>query len=190
MWSASAMSTIAAREPRALDEVSWFMVRIAIRQAVERPAELSGVLPPLASLFSLKARCRMAMSHTSSRDPGNEEVAMSVRKVQYCYVTVSNRPGQGSKVLKALRDAKVNLLAYSGFPTRKGESQLDFVADRLAPILRVGRKLGLKTSGAKKGFLIRGKDRLGAVQRQIQKLADRNINVTAADAITAGKGQF
>ena len=115
---------------------------------------------------------------------------MSARKVQYCYVTVPNRAGQGSKVLGALRDAKVNLLAYSGFPSRGGTSQLDLVAERLGPILKIGRKQGWKMSGTKKGFLIRGKDRLGAVQRQIQKLADRKINVTAADAISTGNGQY
>jgi hypothetical protein len=93
-------------------------------------------------------------------------------------------------VLSALKDAKVNLLAYTGFPGRSGKAQLDLVADSLGPIRRVGRKLGWRMSGAKKGFLIQGKDRLGAVHQQIQKLAERRINVTAADAVSAGKGQY
>lgn len=115
---------------------------------------------------------------------------MSARKVHYCYVTVPNKAGQGSKVLGALKDAKVSLLAYSGFPGRRGMSQIDLVAERLGPILKIGRKHGWKMSGTKKGFLVQGRDRLGAVQRQIQKLADRKINVTAADAVSAGKGQY
>ncbi len=115
---------------------------------------------------------------------------MPARKVHYCHVTVPNRAGQGSMVLGALKDANVNLLAYTGFPARSGKAQLDLVADRLAPIRRIGRKQGWKMSGAKKGFLIQGRDKLGAVHRQIQKLADRNINVTAADAVSAGKGQY
>jgi len=115
---------------------------------------------------------------------------MSARKIDYCYVTVPNRSGQGAKVLSALRKAKVNLLAYSGFPGPGGASQLDLVATSLAPIRKVARKEGWKLSAAKKGFLIQGRDRLGAVHRQIQRLADRNINVTAADAVCAGKGRY
>ena len=115
---------------------------------------------------------------------------MPARKIQYCHVTVPNRAGQGAMVLGQLKDAHVNLLAYSGFPSRTGKSQLDLMAASLGPIRKVGRKNGWKMSGAKKGFLIRGRDRLGAVHKQIQRLADQKINVTAADAVVAGRGQY
>ena len=115
---------------------------------------------------------------------------MPARKIRYCHVTVPNRSGQGARVLGVLKDAKVNLLAYSGFPGRRGTAQLDLVARSLGPVKKVGRKQGWKMSGVKKGFLIQGTDRPGAVHQQIQKLADRSINVTAADAVCAGKGQY
>ena len=115
---------------------------------------------------------------------------MPARKVRYCHVTVPNRSGQGARVLNALKEADVDLLAYSGFPGRKGNAQLDLVARSLTPIRKLGRKNGWKMSGAKKGFLIQGTNRPGAVHQQIQKLADRNINVTAADAVAAAKGQY
>ena len=115
---------------------------------------------------------------------------MAVRRVNYCYLTVPNRAGQGARVLAELKGANVNLLAYSGFPTKGGMSQLDLVAKNIAPIKRVTRKNGWRMSKVKKGFLIQGADRLGAVHRQIQKLADASINVTAADAVCAGQGRF
>ena len=115
---------------------------------------------------------------------------MPARKVHYCHVTVPNRTGQGAMVLNALKEANVNLLAYSGFPSRSGKAQLDLMAASLAPIRKVGRKNGWKMSGAKKGFLVQGSDRPGAVYQQIRKLAERNINVTAADAVVAGKGRY
>ncbi|HEY3216126.1 MAG TPA: hypothetical protein VGK93_06500 [Candidatus Eisenbacteria bacterium] len=115
---------------------------------------------------------------------------MAVRKVNYCYVTVPNRPGQGARVLGQLKDARVNLLAYSGFPTKGGMAQLDLVAKSIVLIRRVTRKNGWRLSKVKKGFLIQGTDRPGAVHRHIQKLADASINVTAADAVCAGQGRY
>ena len=115
---------------------------------------------------------------------------MSVRKVSYCYVTVPNRPGQGAQILGELKDANVNLMAYSGFPVKSGKAQLDLVATDITPIRRIANKNGWRLSKAKKGFLIQGSDRPGAVHRHVQKLADRRINVTAAEAVAAGKGRY
>ena len=115
---------------------------------------------------------------------------MSVRKVSYCYVSIPNRPGQGATILGELKKASVNLLAYSGFPTRGGKSQLDFVAANLGPIRKIANKNGWRLSPAKKGFLIQGADRPGAVHSHLKKLADRNINVTAADAVAAGRRRY
>jgi hypothetical protein len=115
---------------------------------------------------------------------------MSVRRVNYCYVTVPNRAGQGAKVLGELKDAKVNLLGYSGFPTKGGKAQLDLVAKSMGAIRRVARKNGWRLSQVKKGLLVQGTDRVGAVHRQIQKLAEENISVTAASAVGAGQGRY
>lgn len=115
---------------------------------------------------------------------------MPVRKVNYCYVTVPNRAGKGAEVLGELKSEGVNLLAYSGFPVQNGKAQLDMVASSVTPIRKVARRNGWRLSAPKKGFLIQGADRPGAVHRHIQKLADRRINVTAADAVCAGKGRY
>jgi hypothetical protein len=115
---------------------------------------------------------------------------MAVRKVNYCYVTVPNRAGQGADVLGKLKAEGVNLLAYSGFPVKGGKAQLDMVASSVTPIRRIARKNGWRLSSPKKGFLIQGADRLGAVQRHVEKLAEKRINVTAADAVCAGKGRY
>ena len=117
-------------------------------------------------------------------------MADRVRKVNYCYVTVSNRAGQGAKVLGQLNDAGVNLLAYSGFPAKGGKAQLDFVPESMAALRRVARKNGWRLSKPKKGFLITGKDEQGAVHRHIDRLARAKISITAADAVVAGKGRY
>jgi hypothetical protein len=117
-------------------------------------------------------------------------MAQRVRKVNYCYVTITARAGQGAKVLGELKDAGINLLAFSGFPSGGGKAQLDLVADRMAPIQRIARNNGWRISKNKKGFLVQGDDEVGACLRPLQKLADQKIYVVAADGIAAGKGRF
>jgi hypothetical protein len=116
---------------------------------------------------------------------------MPVRQVDYCYTTVkAGRAGEAATALDALRKAGVNLLAFTGFPTRGGKAQLDFIADDLAGVRRVARDQGWKLSAVKKAFLVSGGDAVGAAHAQLRKLAKQGINVTAADAVTAGRGRW
>ncbi|MDH3457085.1 MAG: hypothetical protein OER90_09600 [Gemmatimonadota bacterium] len=117
-------------------------------------------------------------------------MADRVKKVNYCYMKVPNRPGQGERVLSEIRDSGINLLAYSGFPIGKGKAQLDFVPDDLGALKRLAKKNGWRLSTTKKGFLVTGGDQIGAAHRQIKKLSDAKINITAADAIAAGKKRY
>ncbi len=117
-------------------------------------------------------------------------MADRVRKVNYCYLTVSSRAGQGASVLAALREAGVNLLAFSGFPVAGGKTQLDLVAKDLAPLRQVAKNQKWRLSRPKKGFLIQGRNRLGAVEQHLERLAGAKINVTAVDAVTAGVGRY
>jgi hypothetical protein len=101
----------------------------------------------------------------------------------------SRRAGRGRRGA-ALRDEGVSLLVFTGFPIGRGRAQVDFVAPRLTDVRRVARKHGWRLGPTKKGFLIQGRDAVGAVHRQLAKLARRRINVTAVDAIAAGGGRF
>jgi hypothetical protein len=113
-----------------------------------------------------------------------------VRKIGYCYLVVSNRAGQGLRILTELEKAGVNLLAFSGFPARGGKAQVDLVPESMPALTRLARKLGWKLSARKKAFLVTGDDRIGAARRQLEKLADHKINVIAADAVVAGAGRW
>ena len=117
-------------------------------------------------------------------------MADRVRRVNYVYVMVPNRPGQGARITDELREAGVNLLAYTAFPTRGGRAQVDLIAEDLGALRRIARRNGWRLSDARKGFLVQGDDRVGAVHNHLKKLADQKINVTAADAVTAGKGRY
>jgi hypothetical protein len=116
-------------------------------------------------------------------------MADTIRRVEYFYIQVPDKPGEGAKVLATLRQEGVNLLAYSGFPAGK-KSQLDFVPADPAQFKGAAKKAKWKVKGPKRAFLISGEDRLGAVAEVIEKLAAAKINVTALDAVCAGLGRY
>ncbi len=115
---------------------------------------------------------------------------MAVKRVSYVDIKVPARSGEGSKILGALSDAGVNLLAFTGFPEGGGKAQIDLVTADLGAVRRVAKQQGWRLSQAKKAFLVQGRDQSGAVYRHLRKLADQRINVTAADAVVAGGGRY
>ena len=113
-----------------------------------------------------------------------------VKKVTYCNTVVANRAAAGARVLAELKRMGVNLTAFSGFPTRGGKAQLDFVTEDIAAVRRVFKRNGWELSKPKKGFLIYGGDGVGAAFRHIKKLGAEKISITAADAVYAGENRF
>src|SRR5262245_23640635 len=107
-------------------------------------------------------------------------MADQVKKMSYCYLNLPNRAGQGDRVLGALERAGINLLAFTAFPGDRGTAQIDLILDRLGPLQRVARKNGWRLTKAKRGFLVQGQDKVGALHRQVHKLAKQKINITAA----------
>lgn len=113
----------------------------------------------------------------------------SVRKAPYYSMKVPQRPGSGAQLLAALKAAKVNLLAFSGFP-EGGGAQVDFVPQDNAKFLRAARAAKLRLSARKTAFLVRGDDRVGALTSVMGRLARAKLNVVSVQAVTAGKRRF
>jgi len=112
-----------------------------------------------------------------------------IRKVDYFTVSAPNKVGEGVRMLEVLRDANVNLLAFSGFP-RGGRAQIDFIPENMMALKDAVKRAKIKLSAKKTGFLIQGEDRVGAIVDTLGKLAEAKINVTALDAVTAGEGRY
>jgi hypothetical protein len=113
----------------------------------------------------------------------------TIRLVDYFYILAPDKPGEGVCILSHLKEAGVNLLAFSGFPEGR-RAQLVFVPADPAAFKAVAKKARWKVVGSKKGFLIQGEDRVGALVEILGKLSAAKINVTASDAVSAGAGQF
>jgi len=116
-------------------------------------------------------------------------MASKVRKIDYFAMNVPNRRGEAARILDSLREEGVNLLAFTGFPDKRG-SQIDFVPENTAAFKAAARRAKLMVRAKKSGFLVQGDDRPGAVSRVLDKLAEARINVTAVDAVCAGKNRF
>ena len=116
-------------------------------------------------------------------------MADTIRKVAYYKTEVPNKAGEGARILGILKDAGVNLLAFSGFPSGR-RAQIDFIPEDDAVFKTAAKKAGLKMGAKKTGFLVQGDDRVGAVSDIMTKVAEAGINITALDAIVAGGGRY
>jgi hypothetical protein len=116
-------------------------------------------------------------------------MAETIRRVSYFYVVAPDKAGEGARALQTLRDAGVNLLAFTGFPVGK-RSQLDFVPEDPSRFRAAARRAGWKVTGPKVAFLIEGEDRTGVCAEILGRLAAAKVNVTATEAVVAGAGRF
>jgi len=110
-------------------------------------------------------------------------MADAVRLVDYFYVSIPNKAGEGARLLDTLRQERVNLLAFSAFPQGR-KAQADFIPEDAAAFRRAAKKAKWKVVGPKKVFLVQGDDRVGACADLIGALAAAKINVIALDAVS------
>jgi hypothetical protein len=101
----------------------------------------------------------------------------------------TDKPGEAAHVLEALRDANVNLLAFSGFPQGRNKAQIDLVTDDLPGLKAVAQRHKWKLSRTKRAFLGQGTDEVGAAVAPLAMLGAAKINIIAADVIAAGEGR-
>jgi len=112
-----------------------------------------------------------------------------VLKVDYFVLQAKNRPGEGAKLLKALKKHGVGLLAFSAFPAAGG-AQVDFIPEDTREFLAAVKALDWDVSARKIGFLVQGKDRTGALAGVLGKLGKAGINVIAMNGVAAGKKRY
>src|SRR5262245_33757599 len=116
-------------------------------------------------------------------------MADTVRIVDYFYISAPNKSGEGARALTTLKDAGVNLLAFSGFPQGR-RAQMDFIPADPDAFKQAAKKAKWKVVGPKRGFLVQGVDRVGAVADLLERLGSAKINVTAIDAVTVTDGRY
>lgn len=116
-------------------------------------------------------------------------MADKIWKVDYFKTEVPNRVGEGARILGALKAAKVDLLAFTGFPSGR-RVQMDFVPKNPSAFRKAAKKAGLKVTLKKGAFMVQGRDRTGAIASILQKLSAAKVSLVALDGVSAGGGRF
>jgi len=112
-----------------------------------------------------------------------------IRRAEYFKVQVPDRPGHVARLLGVLREANVYVRAFYAFP-RNRRTQVDFMPEDPAWFKQVASQAKWKVQGPKTCFLVDGEDRVGALADVTAKLGAAKINITAINALAAGKGRF
>jgi hypothetical protein len=116
-------------------------------------------------------------------------MADTIRLVEYFYITAPNKAGEGARALNMLKEAGINLLAFSGFPQGR-RAQLDFIPADPVAFKQAAKRAKWKVVGPKRGFLVQGDDRVGAVAELLERLGTAKINVSAIDALCVADGRY
>ncbi len=112
-----------------------------------------------------------------------------VRVVEHYSASILNKVGEGARVLGALRDAGVNLIAFWGYKHGAQRAQLEFIPEDSATFVAAAKQAKLRVSKST-ALYIHGDDRPGAIADILAKLAGARINVVAVQAVCGGGGSY
>jgi len=113
-----------------------------------------------------------------------------VARLEYYSVIVPNKPGAGAHLLGAFKEAGVNFVGIWGYPMGKTKARIDLVAEDPALLKKAAKQLKIDLGKKRTAFHITGDEHLGAVAEILDKLAAKEINVYAVQALCAGNGRF
>jgi len=117
-------------------------------------------------------------------------MADKIRRVDYFYFDVQDKPGEGARLFGKLADAGILLLSFIAFPVAGGKAQVTVVPEKVELFLTVAKNAGLTHSGRKQCFLVQGDDRVGAARDTFKRLAEANVNCVASSGISAPGGTY
>jgi hypothetical protein len=136
-----------------------------------------------------------------ARIPRSGEAAVHSNRVPYrkdyqvpkleCYsAIVPNKPGEGARLLSAFKEAGVNFVGIWGYPAGKTKSRVDLVPEDAALLKKHAKQLKIELEKRGAVFHITGEDHPGVMADILAKLAAKNVNVYAGQALCAGNGRF
>ncbi len=117
-------------------------------------------------------------------------MAFKIRRIQYYYVNVRDELGAAYRVLSALAERGVDLLAFTAVPSGPMTAQFALFPEDPNTLLAEARAAGLALDGPYHALLVQGDDELGALASIHERLFDANIDIYASTGVTDGSGTF
>lgn len=117
-------------------------------------------------------------------------MAHEIRRVEYFYTTVQDRPGEALRFLSTLEDLGLNMLAFTAIPVGIMQTQLTIFPDEPARLRDQGQKSGFSLDGPHHALLVQGEDVPGAIVEIHEALYRARINVYASTGVTGGRGSY
>jgi hypothetical protein len=117
-------------------------------------------------------------------------MSYKIRRVDYFYVTVKDRPGQAYQILEQIAGLGVNMLAFAATPTGPDDTQLTIFPEDSLKLQSVAKKSGLSLIGPHSAFLVQGEDELGGLVEFHKRLYQAGVNIYGSHGVTDGKGSY
>ena len=117
-------------------------------------------------------------------------MAHTIRRVDYFYTTVQDKPGQAYELLAQLAKLGVNLMALNAVPLGPDATQLTLFPHDSNVLTSAAQRAQITLDGPHRAFLVQGDDEMGALTGVLAKLADAGVNIYASSAVADGKGHY
>jgi hypothetical protein len=118
-------------------------------------------------------------------------MAFDIKSVEYYYITVEDKVGEGFKLLSVFAGVGVNLLAFEAVPLGPMRTQFTLFPDDGLKMTEEAKKAGITLDGPHSALLIKGdNDEPGALAGIYEKLSQAGINVYASNGIADIKGGY
>lgn len=112
-----------------------------------------------------------------------------IRRVDYFYTTIADRPGEAFSLLSQLAELGVDLLAFTAIPIGVRTQLTLFPADA-ARLQNAARQAGFSLDGPHPAILVQGDDRMGALAEVHERLAQAGVSMFASTGVADGKGSY
>lgn len=117
-------------------------------------------------------------------------MAHTIKRVEYFYTTVKDKPGEAYRLLATLKDLGINQVAFAAVPVGPNSTQLTIFPDDSAKLKHEAQQASMDVNGPQHAFLVQGDDEIGALIDIHKKIHDANINVYGTTGVTDGRGSF
>ena len=115
----------------------------------------------------------------------------TVVKVDHCPAAIANKAGEGARILGALKDSGVNLIALWAYLSMPGKAQLEMIPENGAALVKAAKKVDSRDRQEADRILCeRRGSAWSVVAESLGKLAAAKINVGAVLALCGGAGRY